>query len=108
MADGPAGDPILDPEKWRRGSDADRAAWTWAGRERLLDAMRQTVAICRRDYYDPADPNDWTVPNLERRLAGVELAFNAEPYDPDVADGRIADFLAAVPPEMHANRKETT
>jgi hypothetical protein len=94
-------EPVLDPEKWRAGSDLDRAAWTLAGRERLLDAMRQTVAICRRDFYEPADPSDWRAPNLERRLAAVEIAFSARPYRHKVALAAIADFLAEIPEEMN-------
>lgn len=97
-----AREPILDPEKWRAASDADRAAWTWAGREQLLGELRNTVAICRRHFYDPADPDDWTVPNLERRLAGVEVAFSARPYRHEVALAAVADFMGEIPEEMRA------
>lgn len=102
MAESSPGKPILDPEKWRAGSDLDRAAWTLAGRERLLDAMRQTVAVCRRDFYDPNDPSDWRAPDLERRLAGVEIAFSARPYRHEAALAAIADFMGEIPDEMRA------
>ena len=93
-------EPTLDLEKWRVGTDLDREAWTLARRERLLDAMRQTVAICRRDFYDPADPSDWRAPDLERRLAAVEVAFSARPYRHEVALEAIAGFLEAIPDDM--------
>lgn len=94
--------PALDLDKWRAGSDLDRAAWTLLGYERLLVQMRQTVELCRRDFYEPANPEDWRVPDLERRLAGVEAALNAPHYSHENAVTAIAGFLEAIPREMRS------
>ncbi len=84
-----------DLAAWLEGDDLDRALMTFSAREKVLAGMRETVRLCRRDFYDPADETDWSVPNMERHLAAVEVAFGEG--SGEQATIALAKFLEAVP-----------
>ncbi len=107
MAEGEAG-PILDLDKWRQGSDADREMWSLAARESLLTQLRKILAMCRRSYYSPSEPDDWSVPNMERHLARAEAVAGQTATDRLAFTRAVADFLGAVPPEMADDMRQGT
>ena len=95
----------MDIARWLQADEADRAAWVWRVRDRLLAQL--WILVERSDrYWNRDDRDDWTTPELHYRYDLVREAMNARPLDHKRVIGAIADFLERIPESMAADMRK--